>query len=746
MTARIVAAILAIASAAAPATGADPPDPSAVAATDPARPRTCLVLSGGGARGAAHIGVLQVLEDLRVPFDCIVGTSMGAVVGGLFATGLSPDTIDGLVRDSDWRDLFSDRPPRRDIPFRRKQDDTLPLFRFEFGLKHDGFVLPGGVVAGQKLDFLLKQLTLPSAGVDSFDRLAIPFRAVATDLSDGSKVVLDRGNLADAIRASMSVPGAFTPVDIDGRTLVDGGIVDNLPIDVARELGASRVLAIDVSMPLDVAEQDRSVFGVAIQTINVLTEQNIVEQREAIRDGDAMIRIEMPDTTSAQFERMPEIVGVGAETAREAADRLRTFAVSEGEYGAWIRRHRAWRERQTRTLTIDAVEITGLDRIDPRIVTRQVRTRPGDALDLDVLQDDLGRVYRLGDFERVGFQVEVAGEPERTVLRIDAAEKSWGPNFVRFGLGLQADFKGRGDFNLLADFTRTRVNTLGAEWKSRVSVGRDNSAFTEFYQPLDFGSHWFVAPAAIAERRLVDVFEDDGAITERRIGRVEGGGDLGVQFSQYGEFRVGFRRGATRVENRSLADAPVVRSDTGAWVGSLTLDRLDNANFPRWGSLIEAEGRFARAFLAADDEYDRLETTYLEARSFGRNTIVARLRYGTGLGSEIPVYDEFSLGGMFNMSGFPRGALRGSELGFAQLLYYRELGTLPGPLGGGLYVGLSAEAGNVWATRDEASFSDLRPAGLVWAGVDTVFGPVTVGYGRSDSNVDSLYLALGQVF
>ena len=739
-----VATILAIVCAGLPVLTADEHGEAPVLAQEPARSRTCLVLSGGGARGAAHIGVLRVLEDLRIPFDCIVGTSMGAVVGGLFATGLPADTIEAAVLDADWRDLLSDRPPRRDIPFRRKQDDNLPLFRFEFGLKKNGFVLPGGLVAGQNLDFLLKELTLPSAGIDSFDQLSIPFRAVATDLADGSKIVLERGNLADAIRASMSVPGAFTPVDIDGRTLVDGGIVDNLPIDVARDLGATRILAIDVSMPLDVAEQDRSVFGVAIQTINVLTEQNIVEQRAAIGEGDYMLRVEMPDATSADFERMPEIIEVGETLARAAADELRAFAVSEEDYDAWSRRHREWRVDQRRTLTIDAVEVTGLDRVDPRIVTRRVATEPGDVLDIDVLKDDLESVYRLGDFERVEFQVEV--EPEHTLLRIEAAEKSWGPNFVRFGLGLQADFEGRGEFNLLADFTRTRVNTLGAEWKSRVSVGRDNLVSTEFYQPLDFDGVWFVAPQATAERRTVDVFEDDGAVTEYRIGLVEGGADLGVQFSHYGELRMGARRGVRDIENRSQADVPDEQPDTGAWVGSLTVDRLDNANFPTWGSLIRVDTTFSRAFLAADDEYDRLEAVYLEARSFGRNTFVGKLRYGTGLGSEIPFYDHFRLGGMFALSGFRPGALRGPELGFAQILYYRQLGTLPGVLGGGLYVGLSAEAGNVWQTREEASFSDLRPAGLVWAGVDTVFGPVYIGYGRSEDNIDSLYLALGQAF
>lgn len=717
------------------------------AGAGPDRPRTCMVLSGGGARGAAHVGALRVLDELRVPIDCVVGTSMGAVVGGLYATGMDHDDLEREMLAADWRDLFSDRPPRRDIPFRRKADDNLPFFQFEFGLKRSGLVLPGGLVAGQKLDFLLKVLTLPAADVASFDDLAVPFRAVATDLTDGSRVVLDRGNLADAVRASMSVPGAFTPVRLDGRTLVDGGLVANLPVSVAREVfAAERIVAIDVSLPPDEVENERSVVGVAVQTINILTEQNLREERALLGEADVLLRPDLDDLTSTDFERMEEIRAAGERAAREVADRLRSFAVPEEEYARRLEARNAWRDREERPITIESVEVRGMDRVDARIVTRRIRTEPGDVLDVEVLRRDLARVYRLGDFERVEFRVEEYPEVDHSVLAIEVDEKSWGPNFVRFGMSLQSDFSSRGEFTLLGDFTRTRVNSLGAEWKTRATLGEVNSAFTEFYQPLDHGGYWFVAPQGELVRRSVDVFQADGTVDELRVDLLGAGFDLGVQFSNYGELRVGVRRGRVRLKNLSQVDALTRRIDLGAWRASLVLDRLDNANFPRWGNLFGAELVASRDELSADDAYDRLAVEYLDARSFGKNTIVARFLYGTGMGGTVPSYDLFQLGGFLELSGLRPGALSGSELGLAQLIYYRQIGTLPGALGGGLYVGMSAEAGNVWRSRAESDLGDLRPAGLLWTGVDTVFGPIYAGYGRTDDAQDSFYLAVGFPF
>lgn len=736
-----------------------PPIPEGTEGRAP-RPRVCLALSGGGARGVAHVGVLKVLEEMRIPVDCIAGTSMGAIVGGLYASGMSPESIERAFLDADWEDLFNDRPPRRNLPFRRKQDDDLPLFQFEMGIKKRGLVLPGGLVAGQKLDFLLKRLTLPVAAVEHFDELPIPFRAVATDLDSGELVVLDRGNLADAVRASMAVPGAFTPLVLDGRTLVDGGLVRNLPVDIARGLGADRVVAVNVTAPLGGAEaaargagRGRTVLDVAVRTIDVLTDQNVERQRRLLNDRDLEIRPELEDVGATEFARVPELVGLGEEAARAVVSRLSVFATGEREYEAWRNATRARRGTGAAWVPVDAVHVTALDRLDPRILTRRIRTEAGSPLDVDVLRRDLERVYELGEFERVEFRLERERATDRTRLAIDAKEKSWGPYFLRVGLGLQADFEGTGEFDALADLTRTQVNSRGGEWKTRLTIGETNSIFTEFYQPLDFGGFWFAAPRVTLERRTFDFFDGGVAgagsdlLEEVRIDRFEVGTDVGVQLRSWGEIRGGIHRG--RILAKSLTSPDTfgrARIQTGEWRGSVIVDRLDNANFPRSGRLFATGLVLSREAVGADLEFDRLEATYVEAGSFRRHTLLGRLQYGSALGSTPPFFAEFRLGGFLQLSGTPPGRLSGRTLGVGQLVYYARVGRLPGAVGEGVYTGFSIEAGNVWDDRTQPDVGDLRPAGSVFAGVDTRFGPIYVGYGRTDQDEDSFYLFLGRPF
>ena len=708
------------------------------------RSKTCLVLSGGGARGTAHVGVLREIEALQIPVDCIVGTSMGAIVGGLYASGLSPERIERAFLDADWRELFTDRPPRKNVPFRRKQDDDRSLFGFELGVGRGGLKLPSGLVAGQKLDFLLKRLTLHTAGARTFDDLAIPFRAIATDLSSGRMVVLDRGNLAGALRASMAVPGVFTPVVRDGMTLVDGGLVRNLPVDVARSLGAGIVIAVDVTMPPELAPDDASVVRVASQTIDLLTEQNVQEQRDLLGADDVLIRPDLDAVKAIDFDSGAAAIDLGVDAARAARDRLERLS-RPGEFETWRQRHRESGGSTGEIVVLDEVAVTGLERVDPRRVVARVRTLPGRPLELDTLSGDLERVYEMGDFESVAFTLQ-REDDDRNVLSIRAREKSWGPSYLRFGLALEADFEGRGEFVALANYTATNLNRFGAEWNSFISVGEINGIETELYQPLDYSGLWFVAPHARVQRAREDLIDPTG-VSRFRIDGSEVGFDLGAQFRNYGEIRVGVRRGRIKADLESGPfPEPELRIDTGGWIGQLVIDQFDNANFPRRGSFGSIELYLSRRSLGADEDYDRMEVAYGEARSFHRNTLVGFLRYGSGLGSEIPFYDGFDLGGFLNLSGVEPGQLVGPVLGFAQLVYYREIARLPGGIGEGFYVGLSAEAGNIWPSTSEADLGDLRPAGAVFAGLDTLFGPLYLGYGRADGGEDSFYLFLGRPF
>src|SRR6266850_3678945 len=455
------------------------PAPAFAAPPGEARGRFGLALSGGGARGLAHVGVLKVLEELRVPIDVIAGTSIGAVVGGLYASGMSPDEIAREMERVHWAALFDDRPPRPDLPYRRKQDDSSAFIDFELGLRSGRILLPRGLIAGQKLEFLFKSLTARAAFIDDFDRLPIPFRAVATDLADGSMVALSRGDLGEALRASMSLPGTLAPAEIDGRHLVDGGLVRNLPVDVARGMGADLVIAVDVTTPFDPVDSLKTVADVTRQVADMLTQDNVTGQAVS---ADVLIRPDLAAVSATNFAAGAEALRRGEEATRAQADVLGRYSLPPDAFEARLREVRG--ARAALPTRIDSVRIEGARRVDRRVLERRIRTRPGTALDLGLLQADLSRLYGLGDFEKVDYRLSrTDGGAD---LLIHAEEKPWGPNYLRFGLTFVNDLEGDSDFGVLARYTRTRMDALGAEWRSDVKIGRNRSLASEFHQPLDF--------------------------------------------------------------------------------------------------------------------------------------------------------------------------------------------------------------------------------------------------------------------
>ncbi len=718
--------------AAVPVCAAEPPEP-------PQRPTVCLVLSGGGALGLAHIGVLQVLEELRVPVDCIAGTSMGAIVGGLYAAGLGPDDLVDVLASIDWRSVFDDRPPRRQVPFRRKVDDLTYLTRFELGFNHGRFQLPPGLVSGQQFGFLLQALTVPAAGVSDFDDLRLPFRAVATDIETGDKVVLSEGDLGQALRASMAVPGIFTPVEIGGRLLVDGGLVDNLPVDVAREMGADVVIAVDVGSPLKTREQLETLTRLTSQVVNLMIRGNVAIQA---RDADVLIDPDLEGFTSSDFEDWKEMLPRGEAAARVASASLSRFAVSEEEYAAWRRRVRRIEPTVDR---VAGIQVTTSSDADPELVLRRVRTRPGDTFDLAAIRSDVERLYALGDYESVGFFL--TREPDGYLVHIEAHEKSWGPNVVRFGINLVSDFEGEGRYGVLASYTATRLNRLRAELKVAVELGTSPGATVEYYQPLSLGGHVFAAGTLEHQRTIFEVAGGPVPTGSYRVQAERGALELGLDLGRWGEVRVGASTGLARATTRLAAeDVSGLRYDAGGWILRGIIDQLDNPNFPRHGYIASAELYASREGLGADEAYDRLELALAGATSIRRHTVFLSLGYGSALGTELPIYDRFTLGGLFRLSGTPQGRITGQYFGAATLLYLYRFGSLPPAAGNGLYAGVSFEAGNAWETSDAAGFDDLRRAISLAVGADTVAGPVYLGWGRNSLGEDAWYLFLGRTF
>jgi len=712
--------------------------PCAVA--DGGRPSVGLVLSGGGALGAAHVGVLRVLEELRVPVDCVAGTSMGAIVGGLYAMGLSADELDQRVSETDWRDLLDDATSRRELPFRRKVDDLTYLAPVEVGFNHGRFQLPPGVIVGQKLGLELQRLTAPAAAVASFDRLPIPFRTVATDLETGTPVVLADGDLGRAIRASMAVPGVFSPIVIDGRMLVDGGVVMNLPVELARAMGADVIVAVQVLPSPKTRDELRSLAGQVSQTVSLMIAQNMDEQA---RDADVLIRTDVGAYRASDFGKVAEMIPIGEAAARELEPVLRTLSLSEE---AW-RAHLDARHGRTmrRFETIESVQIDIGSTADPEAVLDRVTIRPGDPFDLERIARDVQRLWDLGTYERVDFYA-TPGE-HGAIVHLEAHDRSWGPNVMRFGLNLVTDFAGESLFNVLANYTMTGLGRAAAEAKFAVRVGEETGAFAEWYQPLSRDSRFFVAPVVGATRFGVDALLDPSLFGDYKVSAGNLGVDLGISFGKWGEARFGAIRGSGTARPREGPSVlPEIDFDWGGWQASVVIDQLDNPNFPQDGFIFGAELLIARESFGSDSDYDRLLADFTGASTWGRHTLIGTVELGTALGSEIPFWQEFELGGLFRLSGYDPGTFSGPYLTHGLLGWYYRVGNVATGFGDGIYVGLSFEAGNVWETTAAIDVDGLRYAGSVFVGVDTIFGPMYLAYGHAEDGQGSFYLFVGRSF
>ncbi|HKU13346.1 MAG TPA: patatin-like phospholipase family protein [Steroidobacteraceae bacterium] len=714
---------------------------AALAAEQP-RPRVGLVLSGGGARGAAHVGVLKVLDEMHVPVDAIAGTSMGAVVGGLYASGMSGAEIETLIRSLNWQDAFRDRPPREELGFRRKQDERNFLVRFALGLKKEGFVLPPGLVQGQKLEQVLRNAALPVAEIQQFDRLPIPFRAIATDLETGQAVVMDSGDLVTAMRASMSAPGVFAPAQREGRLLVDGGLVENLPIDTARAMGVDVLIVVDVSFPLYSRDELTSPLEVTNQAFAILIRGRTLEQRKKLASSDIVLDPPLGRFPSTDFSRVPQALRAGEEAARGAEASLAKLSLSEADYSKYLA------ARSTRTTELPVIEFVRADAASTQyqpLIEQTMKDLVGRKLDKDLVRSRLSSLYALDRFETIDYRL--VDEQGHAGLQLDLRRKSWGPTYVRMGLNLEDDFEGNSRYNAAVRFIATELNPLGGEWLTDVQIGENPKFFTEFYQPLSLASRYFVSPQFDFEERGVFELRDDDRVAEYRVREISGGVDFGREISNWGEIRFGVHRGTGR--RRVLIGDPSLPGsefERGGYFTRFSYDKLDSIFFPRHGQQFDIEWQAQRESVGADRNFDILRTSWLVARSFDRHTLVFWTDMGTTVDALQTPENSFSLGGFLNLSGLTPGFLAGPHYGIGRLIYYRRIGRGgEGVLDLPVYAGLSLEAGNTWVQRKDM-FSDPRVNGSLFIGLDTPLGPVYLATGYDEGGDKAFYLFLGRTF
>ena len=705
-----------------------------------AGPRVCLVLSGGGARGAAHIGVLKVLEELHVPVDCITATSMGSIVGGAYASGLPLGEMQSLVGDISTARLFVERPPRQDLSMRRKLDDRSILFGLELGVDEEGVKLPKGIVSGVQLETVLRSL-VRMPGYQDFDKLPIPFRAVATDLETGKAVVIHDGEIAQAMRASMSVPGAVAPAEQGGRILVDGGLTDNLPVDVARAMGAEIVIAVNLGTPLLKREALSSALGVSAQMINILTEQNVQASLRSLKPTDILIEPELGDFSAGDFDSLPKTIPIGEAAARKVEARLKALAVSPDQYAAF---QAARTKPANEAVVVDEIRFAPMQRVNPEVARSSMDTTVEKPVESAVIDNDLRRMYGSGDFERVGYSI--VEERGRRVLIVNAVEKSWGPDYLRFGLGLGSDFKGDDFFNAAASYRKTWINPLGAEWRTDLQVGSQSFAVSEFYQPLFVNRALFIAPRIELGRRTQDIYQGNDRLARVNVRERLAGLDIGSEWTRFGELRLGIVGGQLDLSQQTGPPNfvnPSGRIDQGAYTARLRFDQLDSANFPRSGYAGRFEAFDSSKSLGADVPYTRLEADAIAAFSVGRHTFSVAARGGDrGSSDPIPGYDQFVWGGFLQQSGYARGAITVQRMAFGRAVYTYRLGAQK--LFEGAYAGFSLEGGHYSDPLVRGSPSGTLKSGSIFVAMDTPIGPVYLGYGTTSNGNNAAYFYLGR--
>jgi NTE family protein len=704
------------------------------------RPRIGLVLGGGGARGAAHIGVLKELERQRVPIDAIAGTSMGAIVGGLYAIGKTPDELEELVTTLDWVASMGDTPTREHLSFRRKLDDERFPITAEVGVSRDGLELPMGAVEGQRLSLLLRELTIDVSHIGDFDDLPIPFRAVATNIENGDAHVMGEGDLAQAIRASMSVPAIFAPAEIDGRLYVDGGIASNLPIEVMQAMDVDIIIAVDVEFPLYPAEELVSAVKISEQMITILMRQETLRQIERLGDDDILIRPALGTFDSAAFERTPETLEPGRQATLAVAGRLAEVALDEAAFAEHLAQ-RGILPPVDKQLAFVRVEDDGP--VSARMLESHLDVAPGDSVDTAQLAAAAQNLYGLNLHEQVSYRL--VEENGATGVVFDARSKGYGPNILKFAVSLENDFEGSTAFNLGTRWRRIGINSRGAEWLTDVQLGTDPILASEFYQPFRAGSGPFVAPRVGLRQRNFNAFEGSDAIARYRISESEAGLDLGTEIGSIGEFRVGAYRGFGKARVKVGDPAlPNIEFDTGGVLARLRFDTRDNAQFPRSGVRADLRWNASLPDFGADERYDTVEAEIETTWSQGKNSLQFGALYATTMDSKDAIQDLFTLGGFLRLSGLERGEISGPHAALARLVYYRRVSESAGGIFNvPIYLGASLETGNTWSDRGDISFDSALVNGGLFAGFDTPIGPVYLGAGLAEGGRSNYYLFFG---
>ena len=712
--------------------------------------RVGLVLAGGGARGIAHVGVIKALEEMQIPVHAVAGTSMGALVGGMYAAGMNSDQLLEVVQTMDWGQAFQDSLERGDKPQRRKEDDYDYPTSIRFSLSEGSLTMPLGLIQGQQVRQIIKALMRDVAHVDDFDELPTPYRAVATDIETGRAYVFDRGDIVTAMRASMSIPGLLAPVEHEGMLLVDGGIANNIPVDIARSMGVDRLIVVDIGTPLRSRDSIDSVVAVADQMVGFLTRRNSELQLSTLSKTDVLISPTLEGIGMLDFEDTDAIYEAGYQAAKQLGGGLDELTVSEATWGEFVAARRLSAPPE---LAIERIAINNNSPVSDDMIRVRLTQQTGELLDREQLNDDLASIYALDYWELIDF--DVREQDGQNTLFVNAYERN-SESRLKFGLNLITDMDGASEFNLGTSYLWQGLNDLGGEFYARGQVGDTINLVGQFYQPIDLEQRFFVE----TQLDYVDYdvftigpeFDPSDTLGNWRVRQYRGEAAVGSNIRNRTQLRLGLRQasGEYRIDVSSSENLPEEDFREGSVYASLRYDGLDKLFFPTEGGFLFAEYEAVEDGLGADNTFQRWRAMGQAAYSFGADkdhTVIVTARTGQSLGATNEPQNYYQLGGLFNVSGLPQNYFSGRQMAFAMVQYQKRLSdnsVLPIDLP--VYAGFSIEGGQLWSDRSEVDFGDLVGAGSVYLGIDSPLGPLFLGLGSAEGDFDALYLSLGWPF
>lgn len=710
------------------------------AETEAKRPKVALVLSGGGALGLSHVGAIQELEAMGIRPDIVVGTSMGAVIGGLYAAGMSGAELEEVVNEANWSGVFNPAPERDKLTYRQKQQQVDFPGTASLGVSGAGLLLPTGAVSDQALMKELRRFSPARMNIESFDDLTIPYRAVATDIATGEAVVIRSGELPMAMRASMSVPGVFPAFSLDGRLLVDGGLAANIPVSVARDMGADIVIAVWTPNDLLKQEQIGSVVDVLAQTVSLLILANERAEIASMKPEDVLVRVDTGKIGPAAFTRGKELIEAGRKSVQ--AEMARIAAIAEGRPPVSYAGLGA-----APAPVISFVRIENTSRLNQSLLETRMASVLGKPADTDEINEALDRIYALGPFERVDYTM--AEQDGLTGLIVRAEDSRRNAGRVRLGMIVENDFNTESDVAVSVDYRSAALDAYGSEIRAIATIGDINEFGLEYFRLLEPEQSWFAVARAEIENRPVNLYSTRGFKTagyDLTYGLL--GIDAGRQFGNIAEVRVGTEFGTGRAKlSEGVGPFNEVDIDTGRVFASAGLDTLNDPFFPRRG--ISAKMRWTHGLEGLGDnaDYQTMSASGLHAFTFGRNTVLTSVSGGLRLSGAPPLDTLYRIGGLFSLSGYRLDELAGENFVAGRLIYRRSLINTEDVLFGvPLFVGGSIEVGEVWSEPDNFSLDDVRFGGSVYVGANTALGPVYLAFGRSEGGRQSAYLVIGRSF